>query len=70
MDTAQSFILILAETELEKELFHPMKVLLNGTKFLELKSHCFDFLPAFAKAVKQMETHLPLHSMLPRQRQQ
>lgn len=34
MDTAQSFILKLAATELEKELFHPMKVLLNGTKHI------------------------------------
>lgn len=70
MDIAQSFILKLAETELEKELFHPMKVLSNGTKFLEFKNHCFDFLPAFAKAMQQIETHLPSHSMLPRQWQQ
>lgn len=38
-----------------------MKVLLNGTKFLELKSHPFDFLPAFAKAVQEIKPHLLSH---------
>lgn len=67
MDTAQSFILKLAETELEKELFHLIKVLSNGTKLSELKNHCFNFLPAFAKALQQIETHLTSRSVLPRQ---
>lgn len=70
MRNAQSFILKLAETELEKELFYPMKVLSNGTNFLEFKNHCFDFLPAFTKALQQIETLLPSHSVLPRQWQQ
>lgn len=63
MCKAQSFIFKLAETELEKELFYPMKVLSNGTNFLEFKNHCFDFLPAFTKAVQQIETHLPPHTL-------